>query len=160
MAKGWSGAGKSFKVHLDGYNFMPYFQGKVDKGPRESIMYFDQRGNLNALRWNDWKIAFATNDGGNIATASRKVTAWALIYNLRMDPYERKEESGAEMPFTAQQMWLLVPIQKLVKDFFTDFEKYPYQASSSLNSSGISYGLLKQQETMKQLKELETLKPN
>ncbi len=160
MAKGWSGAGKNFKVHLDGYNFMPYFQGKVAKGPRENIMYFDQSGNLNAIRWDDWKVAFAVASEGNIATSHRVVTSWARVYNLRMDPYERKDESGMETEWSMQQMWLLVPIQKQVKDFFADFEKYPSQAGSSLNPSGINYGLLKQQEAMKRLKELETLKPN
>ena len=51
--------GKTFKVHLDGYDFLPYFQGKAAAGPRDSIYYFDQGGNLNAIRWNDWKLSFA-----------------------------------------------------------------------------------------------------
>jgi hypothetical protein len=46
MAKGYSARGKNFKVHLDGYHFMPYFQGKEKAGPRDSIMYFDPGGNL------------------------------------------------------------------------------------------------------------------
>ena len=50
-----SANGKKFKVHLDGYNFLPYFQGEEKTGPRDSIYYFDQGGNLNAIRWNDWK---------------------------------------------------------------------------------------------------------
>jgi arylsulfatase len=157
MAKGWSGAGKNFKVHLDGYNFMPYFQGKVTTGPRDALYYFDQGGNLNAIRWNDWKLSFASSNG-NIATGSRKVTAWAIICNLRMDPYERGEEEGGEWTkFLAQNMWLLVPIQEKVKEFFGDFEKFPYQAGSTLNPAGINYSLLKQQEAMQRLKEVEKL---
>ena len=35
---------------LDGYNFMPYFKGEVDEGPREQIFYFGQGGELNAVR--------------------------------------------------------------------------------------------------------------
>jgi arylsulfatase len=114
---------------------------------------------LNAVRWNDWKVSFAQQKG-NIATATREVTGWAIITNLRMDPYERGfDEGGEAMKFFAQQMWLLVPIQGKIKDFFTDFDKYPYQAGSSLNAAGIGYGLLRQQDALKRLKDLEGLRP-
>jgi arylsulfatase len=148
-------------VHLDGYNFLPYFKGESDTGPRDRIMYFDQGGNLNAIRWNDWKVSFAVASEGNIATATREVTAWAQITNLRMDPYERGlKEGGEAVKFFAQQMWLLVPIQGVIKDFFADFNDYPYQEGSSLNASGINYGLLRQEDALKRLSELEAIKPN
>ena len=96
MKTGFAGAsGKTFKVHLDGYNFMPFFKGDDKQPPRESIYYFDQGGNLNAIRWNDWKLSFASSKG-NIATGTREITAWSLIANLRMDPYERGREEGGE----------------------------------------------------------------
>ncbi len=162
MAAGYSTNGKQFRVHLDGYNFLPYFEGKEKVGPRDSIYYFDQGGNLNALRWNDWKLSFAVQKGGNIATGSRTVTNWAMITNLRMDPYERgAEEGGEQMKFFAQQMWLLVPIQGKIKTFFSDFDQYPFQMGSSLNAAGINYGLLRQQDAMKRLKDVENMaRPN
>jgi len=77
-----------------------------------------------------------------------------------MDPYERgTKEGGQALTFFAQQMWLLVPIQGKIKDFFSDFEQYPYQTGSSLNASGINYGLLQKQAALKRLKELEVMKP-
>jgi arylsulfatase len=154
-----AGGGKSFRVHLDGYNFMPYFQGKEKAGPRDTLYYFDQGGNLNAIRWNDWKLSFATTKG-NIATGVREVPAWALITNLRMDPYERGlEEGGGALDFLARNIWLLVPIQGKVKEFFADYDKFPHQEGSSLNAGGIGYGLLRQAEAMKRLKELERFTP-
>jgi arylsulfatase A-like enzyme len=157
LAKGTTLGKKQFKVHLDGFNFMPYFQGKEAQGPRQAIYYFDQGGNLNAIRFQDWKLTFALQHG-NIATGTRSTPNWALITNLRMDPYERGiEEGGNAMDFFARQMWLLVPAMAQIKAFFSDFEKYPYQAGSALNAGAINYGLLKQQEAMKRLKELETL---
>ncbi|VTR91250.1 arylsulfatase : Uncharacterized protein OS=Bradyrhizobium japonicum SEMIA 5079 GN=BJS_03493 PE=4 SV=1: Sulfatase [Gemmata massiliana] len=159
MAAGTEANGKKFKVHLDGHNFMPYFEGKEKAGPRDSIMYFDQGGNLNALRWNDWKLSFASTKG-NIATGTREVSAWALIANLRMDPYERgMEEGGGAIKFLAQNMWLIVPVQGKIKEFFSDFDKFPYQSGSSLNAGGINYGMLRQQDALKRLKEVEGLKP-
>lgn len=161
MKKGYKVGKKTFKVHLDGYDFTPYFKGDADAGPRQALYYFDQGGNLNAVRYADWKVSFAVASHGNIATASRKVTSWAMISNLRMDPYERgMEEGGGATGFLAQQMWLLVPIQAQIKAFFSDFTDYPYQAGSSLNPSGINYSLLQQQDALKRLKELETLRTN
>ena len=157
--KAWNG--KNYKVHLDGYNFMPYFQGTQTKGPREHIYYFDQAGNLNAVRWNDWKVSFAVNSRGNIATATRDVTSWATMTNLRMDPYERGlEEGGESLKFMAQQMWLYVPIGEKVREFFSDFADYPYQAGSALNAGNINYGMLRMQDALKRLKEVEHLHPN
>jgi arylsulfatase A-like enzyme len=156
LAKGTTLNKKKFKVHLDGYNFKPYFEGKENQGPRNEIYYFDQGGNLNAIRYRDWKVSFATQHG-NIATGTRSVSGWALIANLRMDPYERgMEEGGGAIDFLARQIWLLVPVQQQIKKFFSDFEQFPYQMGSSLNASGINYGLLKQTEAMKRLKEVES----
>ena len=159
MKDGFAAGSKTFKVHLDGYDFGPYFRGETQTGPRDALYYFDQGGNLNAIRWNDWKLSFAIAKG-NIATGVRESTAWALIANLRMDPYERgMEDGGGAIEFLARNMWLLVPIQGKVKEFFSDFDQYPYQAGSSLNAGGINYGLLQQQAALKRLKELEQMKP-
>ena len=108
MRTGFQAGAKTFKVHLDGYNFLPFFKGEAKKGPREAFYYFDQGGNLNAIRWNDWKVSFAVSSEGNIATSLREVPAWALITNLRMDPYERgMKEGGNSLDFFSRQIWLL-----------------------------------------------------
>jgi arylsulfatase len=159
MKDGFTAGNKNFKVHLDGYDFGPYLRGDAKTGPRDTLYYFDQGGNLNAIRWNDWKLSFAIAKG-NIATGVRETTAWALIANLRMDPYERGlEEGGGAIDFLARNIWLLVPIQGKVKEFFSDFDQYPYQAGSSLNAGGINYGMLQQQAALKRLKEIELMKP-
>lgn len=151
--------GKEFKVHLDGYNFLPHLKGEAKKGPREEYFYFGQGGELNAVRWNDWKVNFAMIDG-NIATGTRKVTGWPIIVNLRADPYEKMPfESGSYIRWYADNIWLFVPIQQKIKEFFTDFEKYPYQAGSGLNAAGINYQTLKVMEAMKRLQHLESLTP-
>jgi arylsulfatase len=160
LAKGTKLGDKEFKVHLDGYDFAPYFRGEQPEGPRQEIFYFDQAGNLNAVRYADWKVSFAIQHG-NIATGSRTVTNWAGITNLRMDPYEKGiEEGGESLKFFAQQMWLLVPIGNLVRQFFSDFEKFPYQAGTALNAGNINYNLLRTKEAMQRLKELETMHPS
>ncbi len=159
LAKGTSLHGKDFKVKLDGYNFLPFLKGDEPKGPREQIYYFDQAGNLNAVRWNDWKVSFAVSQGGNIATSTRDVTSWAGITNLRMDPYEKAQaDGGGYWTWYAQQMWLLVPIQGKIREFFSDFKDFPFQTGSSLNSGDINYGMLQREAALQRLKEVETLK--
>ncbi|CAN7194871.1 arylsulfatase [Rhizobium sp. LjRoot98] len=159
MKTGYQAGTKTFKVHLDGFDLTSLLKGENKTPPRESVYYFDQGGNLNAIRWNDWKLSFAVAHG-NIATGVRETPAWALIANLRMDPYEKGlEEGGGAVDFLARNMWLLVPIQGKIKEFFQDFDKYPFQMGSTLNASNINYGWLQQQAALKKLGELEQLAP-
>ena len=66
---------------------MPYFKGEVAESPRKEIFYFDAGGNLNALRYNNWKIHFTIMEG-SINEAYRKTLSWPIVINLRADPFE------------------------------------------------------------------------
>ena len=156
VKNGYTANGKEWKVHLDGYNFMPYFKGETEKGPREQIIYFGQGGELNAIRWNDWKVSFASIKG-NIATGERTITNWPLITNLRADPYEVMHEEG-EMGYLrwyGDNMWLFVPVQAELKKFFSTIQAFPFQEGSSLNAGHIDYNTLKRMKALKMLDELD-----
>jgi arylsulfatase len=58
LLKGHEVGSKTYKVHLDGYNFLPHLTGKEKKGPRKEIFYFTDDGDLIALRFQDWKLIF------------------------------------------------------------------------------------------------------
>jgi len=151
LKNGYKANGKTFKVHADGYNFLPYFKGETKKGPREEILYFGQGGELNAVRWNDWKVNFAGIDG-NIATGVRKVTGWPLIVNLRADPYERMPfDSGMYIRWYADNLWLFVPVGAKVKEFLTTIPQYPFQEGSSMSPSNVNYMTLKAAAALHQL---------
>jgi len=159
LKQGYRANGKTFKVHADGYNFLPYFRGEAKKGPREEIYYFGQGGELNAVRWNDWKVHFAVING-NIATAVREVPAWPVIVNLRADPFEKApHESGLYLRWYADNIWLFVPVQQKLKTFLTTLPQYPFQQGTSLNAASLNYNSLKAVEALKRLKELESLTP-
>jgi arylsulfatase len=134
LMRGHSAGDKSFKVHLDGYNFMPYFQGEAEHGPRREIFYFEASGNLNAVRVDDWKLHFSYNEGG-ITTAFRKTPSWPVVVNLRMDPFERAYfESHMYLRWMADQMWTFVPAQAIVSRFLQTFQEFPQrQPVSSLS---------------------------
>ncbi|EKK00652.1 arylsulfatase [Rhodopirellula baltica SH28] len=155
MKKGYNANGKEFKVHPDGYNFLPYFKGDAKEGPRKEIYYFGQGGDLNAVRVQNWKIHFATVNG-NIATGTREIPGWPLIINLRADPYEKmwKEGTLGYFRWYADNMWTFVPVQNYIQQFMATIPKYPWQSGSSLNAAGINYQTLKAQEWIKKLEQV------
>jgi arylsulfatase A-like enzyme len=144
LLDGHDAGDKNFKVHLDGYNLMPYFQGKVEKGPRESIFYFDQGGNLNALRVRNWKLHFTILEGP-INEAVRIQRAWPVVINLRADPYEVMwEESQMYMRWMADNMWTFVPAQQYVAEFLGTFKDFPPRRGSSLSVDQVLSKMLDQ----------------
>ena len=50
---------KTFKVHLDGYNMVPYLTGEVKESPRNAIFYFSDDGDVIAVRVGDYKFHLA-----------------------------------------------------------------------------------------------------
>src|SRR5215510_8242880 len=58
VKKGYTIGGKTFKVHLDGENLLPFLKGDVDKSPREGFLYWSDDGELLAIRVHEWKAVF------------------------------------------------------------------------------------------------------
>jgi arylsulfatase len=159
LAKGYAAGGKTFRIKADGFNFLPFFKGEVPKGPRDTIYYFSQNGELNALRVANWKVHFATFEG-NLATGVRSVPGWPVIVNLRADPYERAPgESAMYIRWYGDLLWIFVPAQEKLKAFFADFNDYPNQPGSSLNAAGINYNSLRAADALKRLGQIESFMP-
>jgi arylsulfatase A-like enzyme len=125
LLKGYTVGAKTFKNHLDGYNFMPFFKGEQEKPPRREIFYFDDNANLNALRIDDWKISFKLMQG-NISMGTLIQPNMPRVVNLRQDPFERfQEESEMYARWAADKLWLYVPAQMVVGMFIESFREYP-----------------------------------
>ncbi len=58
VKKGYQANGKNFKVHLDGYNLIPFLKGDANESPRKEFLYWSDDGDLMAMRYNQWKVAF------------------------------------------------------------------------------------------------------
>jgi len=160
LKNGYEANGKTWKVHLDGYDFGPYFRGETEEGPRDVIYYFGATGDLNACRVGDFKAHFAVLQGG-INTAVRQAPAWPLVVNLLADPYEKGAvESEMYLRWYAENtMWTFVPIQAKIREFLMTLGDYPFQEGSSLSASGINYTSLKAAQILKQLEENKVLIP-
>lgn len=129
MLKGYTANGKTYKIHLDGYDFRSYLEGKVKEGPRKEIFYFSDDGDLTALRYADWKLIFMEQK----TTGTLRV--WMepfvplripLVFNLRRDPYERATiTSNTYYDWLIDRAYLLVPAQDYVGSFLMTFKDYP-----------------------------------
>ena len=64
----------TYKVHIDGYDLLPYLTGEVDKSPRPGLVYFSDDGDVLALRFDNWKVVFMEQRvAGNAADLGRAV---------------------------------------------------------------------------------------
>lgn len=130
LLTGFTAGDKTFKTHLDGYNFMPFFKGEVDKAPRAEFFYFDDNANLNALRYNDWKISFSWIEG-DLFTGKRVTQNVPIVTNLRQDPFERYFfELGEYRRWWADKLWTLLPAQAIVARFLESFKEFPPSQAS------------------------------
>ncbi|EPE1738830.1 arylsulfatase [Vibrio parahaemolyticus] len=129
LLKGYSAGDKKFKVHLDGYNFLPYLTGKEEKAPREEIFYFSDDGDLTALRYNKWKLVFMEQRAkGTLRIWSEPFTKLRVpkIFNLRMDPYEVADvTSNTYYDWMLDRAYMLVPAQTYVGRFLETFKEFP-----------------------------------
>jgi arylsulfatase len=150
LLKGDKPGNATYKAHLDGYNFLPFFTGQEKKGPRQDFFYFSDDGDLTGLRFDNWKFVFAEQ------RAPGTLQVWAepfvrlripKLFNLRSDPYERADvTSNTYWDWYLDHAFLLVPAQQYVGKFLATFKDYPPrqkaasftidQALESLQKSG------------------------
>jgi arylsulfatase len=119
---------KNFKVHLDGYNFLPYLRGDVEQSPRREFFYFSDTGDLLNLRYNKWKIVFAEQRSHGFEVWQEPFVFLRLpkIYDLRADPFERADHESIGYPrWRIDRTYLLVPAQVLVGNFLGTFQEFP-----------------------------------
>jgi arylsulfatase len=129
LLKGMKVGDSTFKVHIDGYNMLPYFTGQVAQSPREQFFYFNDDSDLVALRHNNMKYVFSEQ------RAPGTMRIWAepfvtlrvpKIFNLRMDPYERADiTSNTYYDWTLDNVFALVPAQEVVGQFLATFKDFP-----------------------------------
>jgi arylsulfatase len=128
LLKGYTDGGTSYKVHLDGYNLLPYFKGEVAEAPRKEFLYWTDDGNLAALRYNNWKVLFLEQraHGFDVWSEPFVPLRFPKLMNLRMDPFERAEhEAMGYTQWVADRMFALVPAQAFVAQWLQSFKEFP-----------------------------------
>jgi len=129
LLKGHQVGGKEFKVHLDGYNLLPYLTGKEKSSPRKEYFYFDDDGDLVAMRYQNWKIVFQEQRApGTLRVWAEPFTPLRLpkLFDLQADPYERADiTSNTYYDWLISQPYLLFVAQDESQKFMATFKDYP-----------------------------------
>jgi arylsulfatase len=127
LKKGHQANGKTFKVHLDGYNLTDYLAGK-GSGPRKDFFYFNDDGSLVALRYNQWKLVFAEQRAHGFDVWQEPFVTLRVpkLFNLRSDPFETADHEGMDYErWRVERLFLLVPAQQYVGQFLGTFKEFP-----------------------------------
>jgi arylsulfatase A-like enzyme len=127
--KGHKAGDKTFKVHIDGYNLLPYLMGKDKKGPRQGFMYFSDDGDLVAMRFDNWKIVFMEQRcPGTMQVWAEPFTVLRVpkLFNLRTDPFERADiTSNTYYDWFLYHDYVVFAAQAIVTEFLATFKEFP-----------------------------------
>jgi len=130
--------GKTFRVHLDGENLLPFLKGDAKETPREGFLYWSDDGDLMALRVRDWKVNFMEQH--TEVDPKTPLSVWQgnftklrapNIYNVRSDPFEKGTNSMEYGNWQAHRSFLLVPAQAIVAKYLESFKEFPPRAKAA-----------------------------
>jgi arylsulfatase A-like enzyme len=135
LRTGYKVGDMTYKVHLDGFNLVPYLTGQADKCPRTSFIYVNDDQQVVALRYDNWKIVFMEQRApGQMLIWANPFTGLRVpkIFNLRTDPYERADiTSNTYYDWLFDHVYLLVPAQDFVGQFLASFRDYPQRQKAA-----------------------------
>jgi hypothetical protein len=119
----------TYKVHIDGFNLLPYLTGEVDKSPRNAFVYFSDDGDVLGLRFDNWKVVFREQ------RAQGTLQIWAepfvplrvpKLFNLRTDPFERADiTSNTYYDWFLDSAILVFTASAVVGEFLETFKEFP-----------------------------------
>jgi len=157
LLKGWQAnpGGLTYKVHLDGYNILPYLEGKEPKSPRMEFFYFNDDGVLVAMRNENWKFVFCEQRApGNLNIWQNPFTCLRLpkVFNLRMDPYERADITSDQYnDWLVKNVYLTAQATMKAAAFLETFVAYPpRQRPASFSVDQIMENVMERIEQEKQ----------
>ncbi len=128
LLKGKKVGDMTYKVHLDGYDWAPYFKGQTKEGPRKEFLYWTDDGDLCALRFNQWKMVFMEQRAHGFGVWEEPfVTLRApKLFTLRADPFERADHEGIGYPrWRLDRIYLALPAQAFVVQWLSSFKEFP-----------------------------------
>ena len=133
VKKGYKMGDKTYKVHLDGYNLMPFLSGEEKKSPRQGFIYWSDDGDCMAIRVDRFKAVFAEQraEGLNVWREPLVGLRVPKIFDLRADPFERGEEGIDYNRWMLEQAPLMYFIQPFLAKWISSFKEFPPRARSA-----------------------------
>jgi arylsulfatase len=127
LLNGYEAAGKTFKVHLDGYDQHDLLAG-TGPDPRREFYYWTDGGNLAALRYDRWKIVFLEQRAMGLDVWQDPLVPLRLpkLFDLRGDPFEMADrDSGDYVTWRAERMFAFGPAQAFVAQHLQTYVAFP-----------------------------------
>jgi arylsulfatase A-like enzyme len=141
LLKGHKVGDTTYKVHIDGYNQLPYLTGEVKESPRNAVFYFSDDGDLIAVRLGDYKFSFGVQRANTMKLWQEPFVKLRMpsIFNLRRDPFERADvNSNTYMDWLVDHVPQLYAVQDLVAQQIKDFAAFPpRQKPASFNLDAV-----------------------
>jgi arylsulfatase len=138
---GYKVGAMTYKVHLDGYNLIPYLTGQAKESPRNSLMYFSDDGDVLAVRIGDYKLHLAEQRANTMRQWAEPFVKLRVPYimNLRRDPFERAEyNSNTYLDWMVDHVPQMYLMQALVASEIGNFAKFPpRQRPASFNLDAV-----------------------
>jgi arylsulfatase len=129
LLKGYAAGAKTFKVHQDGYNLLPYLTGHDTQSPRREFFYFNDDGDLVAVRVENWKIVFEEQRApGTIQVWMEPFTPLRLpkLYDLHADPFERADiTSNTYGDFMLSKGYIALAASAVVGKYLESYKDFP-----------------------------------
>jgi arylsulfatase A-like enzyme len=129
LKQGHEAAGKTFRVHIDGFNLLPYLTSEVDKSPRQLFIYFSDDGDVLGIRFDNWKVVFMEQRvQGTLQIWAEPFVPLRLpkLFNLRTDPFERADvTSNTYWDWVMDGAILVLAASSLVGEFLQTFKEFP-----------------------------------
>ena len=120
---------RTYHVHIDGYNLLPYLTGEEDKSPRRGLIYFSDDCDVLGLRYENWKIVFLEQRcQGTLQIWFEPFTELRApkIFNLRTDPFERADvTSNSYWDWVLENIFIALYGNALVLQFLDTFKEFP-----------------------------------
>jgi arylsulfatase A-like enzyme len=140
LRKGYTAGKKTFKVYIDGFNLLPFFEGEVKKNPRPGFLYWSDEGDLMALRYGNWKIHFAVQRSEGLRAWQDQLERlrFPMLVNLRTDPFENAEVCATLFydKWRADRVFMLAPAGALVAQYMQTLMEFPPRQSPESWSPG------------------------
>ncbi|MBB3159595.1 arylsulfatase [Rhizobium laguerreae] len=127
LLAGYEAAGKTFNVHLDGYNQRNLFDG-TGPGARKEYFYWTDEGNLAGLRYDRWKLVFMEQraEGLDVWQDPLITLRFPKLIDLRADPFEIAQHAAGDYArWRVEHAFALVPAQAFVAKHLQTYVKYP-----------------------------------
>jgi arylsulfatase len=129
LKQGYTAGKKTFKVHLDGFNLIPYLKGEVKENPRPGFLYWSDDGDLMALRYGNWKVHFNEQRAEGFDSWQEPFVPLRVpkLVNLRTDPFENAPVSADiyYKKWRVDRAFMLVPAGALVAQYMQTLMQFP-----------------------------------